>query len=378
MSAAGDDVLLWASPLKGEGTIASGSVSSPVAAPAQGGKDVYLRAQGDDGTVLWEQQFGTEADDAALGNAVAPDGTVYAAGYTNGSLAADNQGSADIWVASFDADGAERWTQQLGGRLWDRAYGVVADDEGVYVTGYTFGEFAESGAGGADAFVARFDSEGSLSWLKQFGSDAVDWGQGATAGPDGSIFLVGFTEGSIAGANAGERDAFVMHVGSDGVLIDTQQFGTPLVDWATSAVFANDTLFVVGHTSGDLAGAAGGADVFVAAFDSTLEPTWSLQFGSAEADQGYGISAVADGLLVSGYTLGVLGDQSYGDRDGITARISFAGEIVELSQHGSSGADETYGVSMAGDLVRFVGYSTGPFGADSADGTDIIEIDFTN
>ena len=146
-----DDVLLWATAYDG-GTVASGSTVGEMASPSAGGKDAYVRIADTDGVILAEDQFGVDGDDAALGNDVAPDGSVYVAGYTNGSLAAEHAGSADIWIRRYDLDARAAWTLQLGGPKWDRAYGVVADDAGAFVTGYTFGEFADNQVGEADAF----------------------------------------------------------------------------------------------------------------------------------------------------------------------------------------------------------------------------------
>ena len=199
---------------------------------------------------------------------------------------------ADLF-ARDDLDARAAWTLQLGGPKWDRAYGVVADDAGAFVTGYTFGEFADNQVGEADAFVARINADGTRAWLNQYGTPALDWGQGGAAAPDGGVYLVGFTEGDLVGSNAGERDAFVMHIDADGAVVDQAQFGSSGLDWATSAVSDDAGLVIVGHTSGDLAGdPLGEADVFVIALDSDLGIRWSVQFGSEAQDQGYGIAGV--------------------------------------------------------------------------------------
>jgi len=367
-----DDVLLWATAV-GDGYVASGSTVGAVASDPAGGKDVYVRIDTSSGVI--EDQFGTPTDDAALGNAVAPDGTIYVTGYTNGDLAATNQGSADIWLKAYAPSGEPLWTVQVGGTLWDRAYSVIADDTGAFVTGYTFGDFADVGIGEADAFVARFSTTGDLEWLNQYGSEKLDWGQGGAAAPDGGLFLVGFTEGSIGSSDAEERDAFVMRIAADGTLISSVQFGTPAVDWATSAVSTESSVVVVGHTAGSLGGSnSGDADVFAVAFDSDLSERWRLQFGTEAKDQGYGVAAVPGGYLISGFTMGRLGEVAYGDRDGVVAFVSDEGELVSVGQVGSAAVDETYGVVLTESGAVFVGYTTGSLGGQHLGGTDIIEI----
>ena len=155
-----DDVLLWATPLDGGGYLASGSTVGSLAAEPAGGKDAYVLLVEDGTGFVFDDQFGVEGDDAALGNTVGPDGTLYAAGYTNGDLAAPHQGSADIWLRAYSPSGDVLWTTQTGGPKWDRAYSVIAHETHIFVTGYTFGEFADVEQGGADAFVARFAKDG--------------------------------------------------------------------------------------------------------------------------------------------------------------------------------------------------------------------------
>ncbi|MGI9667722.1 MAG: hypothetical protein ACR2N2_11620 [Acidimicrobiia bacterium] len=371
-----DDVLLWVSRTS-SGAVGSGSTIGQLAAPPAGGKDAYVRFVDESGAIEKEEQFGVDGDDAALGNSAAPSDDVYVVGYTNGSLAGEHQGSADVWVRRYDADRSVSWTTQIGGPKWDRAYGAVADDEGVFVSGYTFGDLASEQMGEADAFVGRLDSSGNVTWLNQYGSDELDWGQGAAAAPDGGVYLVGFTEGEIAAPNAGERDAFVMHIGADGAVVGAAQFGTEGVDWATSAVSDDDGVVIVGHTAGALAGDhAGESDVFVIALAPDLSIRWTLQFGSDVQDQGYGIAATDNGFIVSGFTLGVLGAESFGDRDGFVADIGTDGVLRSIDQVGTAAIDETYGVTATDRGIWLVGYTTGEFASPPLGGTDIIELNY--
>ena len=69
----------------------------------------------------------------------------------------------------FDASLA--WLEQFGTEGHEKAYGVVTDAGAVYVTGLTGGTLpGETTLGGTDAFVAKFDTAGSLLWMKGFGS----------------------------------------------------------------------------------------------------------------------------------------------------------------------------------------------------------------
>ena len=48
--------------------------------------------------------------------------------------------------------------------------------------------------------------------MRQFGTDATDWGQGSAATDDG-LYVTGYTEGTFDGQVAhGDKDAFVLRL----------------------------------------------------------------------------------------------------------------------------------------------------------------------
>jgi len=62
------------------------------------------------------------------------------------------------------------WARQYGTSGCDYARAVCVDALGsVFVGGYTGGSLVETSAGGLDAVVARFDSAGHCDWMHQIG-----------------------------------------------------------------------------------------------------------------------------------------------------------------------------------------------------------------
>ena len=53
------------------------------------------------------------------------------------------------------------------------------------------------------------NSEGSLLWTEQIGTDENDVALGLTTDPFGNSFVAGFTQGGLDGLNAGNLDAFL-------------------------------------------------------------------------------------------------------------------------------------------------------------------------
>ena len=91
-------------------------------------------------TVQWIRQFGTSGNNQARGVAVDSTG-VYVAGSVS-SDALPNQtsaGGSDAFVRKYDSNGLELWTRQFGTARNDDAYGVSVDSTGVYVVGRTEG-----------------------------------------------------------------------------------------------------------------------------------------------------------------------------------------------------------------------------------------------
>ena len=86
-----------------------------------------------------------------------------------------------------------------------------------------------------DGFVRKYGPDGSVAWTRQFGSLKRDEVSGIGVDGAGAAYVVGTTEGALPGqASAGGRDAFVRRYGPAGAIIWTRQFGTALLDEATS------------------------------------------------------------------------------------------------------------------------------------------------
>ena len=153
---------------------------------------------------LWVRQLGTETYDAAYGVATDAAGNVYLTGETDGSLDGANRGDRDVWVAKYDAAGHALWKRQLGTADIDIAYGVATDAAGnVYLTGETDGSLGGANLGPYDAWVAKYDAAGRVLWMRQLGTETYDDAYGVATDAAGNVYLTGWTDGSLGGANRG-------------------------------------------------------------------------------------------------------------------------------------------------------------------------------
>ena len=117
-------------------------------------------------------------------------------------------------MTKYDSEGNLLWSRELGTNSDDRAFGVSADPLGyVYITGITRGSLGSANAGGTDAFVSKYDDEGTLLWTKQFGTTGTDFSRAVAADALGNVFFTGDTTGSLEGTNKGNADVFVGKIG---------------------------------------------------------------------------------------------------------------------------------------------------------------------
>ncbi|MBI4302039.1 MAG: thrombospondin type 3 repeat-containing protein [Chloroflexi bacterium] len=292
-----------------------------------GGGDAFVRKYDANGTEGWTRQFGTSRYDAACGISVNPTG-VYVAGSTNGTLAGQtNAGFIDAFVRKYDGDGNELWTRQFGTSDNDFACGIAGDSTGVYVAGYTQGDFpGQTSVGGLDAFVRKYDAAGNEMWTRQFGNSL---GLGISIDSTG-IYVAGYTGGTLPGQTpAGGVDAFVRKYDAAGNEMWTRQFGTSDFDSANTIFVDSTGIYVAGNTAGAFPGQtnAGGVDAFVRRYDANGTEGWSRQGGSSLDDRAFGIAAYSTGsvwsVYVAGETEDVLpGQTSAGGLDAFVAKIT--------------------------------------------------------
>jgi hypothetical protein len=167
-----------------------------------------------------------------------------------------------------------QWVKQFGSAQIDYAKDLVTDASGnVYVAGTTHGAVdaattlaPNSNSGGTDAFVAKFDPQGELLWVVQFGSGADDFIEGITLDRFGFLYAVGWTKGKMPGgveqpvapwqnASAGLADVFVAKIHTGGTIRWIKQFGTDKDDFAYGvATDRSGLVYVVGSTKGAMDG----------------------------------------------------------------------------------------------------------------------------
>ncbi|OBQ37069.1 MAG: hypothetical protein AN485_10105, partial [Anabaena sp. MDT14b] len=322
-----------------------------------GNYDGYITKYNPDGSPAWIKQFGTSGTDYAMGTGNDNAGNVYAAGYTNGAFTgATNLGSNDGFITKYTAAGTLAWVKQFGTAADDTSVGISVDSNGnSYVIGKTYGAFAGNVTQGAyDAYIAKYDTNGTQTWIKQFGTNQDDEAIGVSLDSNDNIYVLGSTAGAFAGnTNVSGLDVFVSKYNSSGTQAWVKQLGSSGNNYANINGISTDStgnVFITGYTDGTFSGntSLGSYDGFVAKYSSTGTLAWVKQFGTTSDD--YSIASKTDSAgntYVTGWTSGQLtGNTALGGYDGFLAKYNTSGTRLWVKQFGTNSNDYANGLSI--------------------------------
>ena len=202
--------------------------------------------------------------------------------------------------------------------------------------------------------VEQPDSE----WTIKFGRDT---NLNATApGPNGGVYVGGFTWGSLEGEGTAVPFAFIRLYRADGTVAWTNEIDNARIHGLASD---GDGVYVVGVSHKDLDGgghAGGYSDGFVRLYTPDGEPAWTDQFGTPESDHLESVASVGDGrIVVSGATSGVLKAPGSGTMDGYVRMYHADRSVLWEDQYDYTESREAReiarSVAVAGDGVFVVG-----------------------
>jgi hypothetical protein len=343
---------------------ATGSFGSEI---NQGTQDVFLTKYDSAGNKVWTKLLGSADTASGFGVTVDSSGKVIVAGSVTGQLTPTAiGGGTDSFVAKYDGDGNQLWERQVAPLSNDQANGVSVDSSGnVYVAGQVAGMIGAGAvsAGGQDAYLTKLDSSGKLVFQRQFGSAGTDSATATAVADDGNVIVASVQDGhailtkyssadnssdpiwqqdlgdlqggsisgltvsggkvyvsgttangaldaggaaTVANASSGGTDAFVFQAADNGASVSpdfVSYVGTADSEQGGGVTVVNGTIYLSGTTTGTFAGqirtVTGTHNMFVAAIGADGSPQWAQQYGGLEGQsQGFAIAADAQGSSV--------------------------------------------------------------------------------
>jgi hypothetical protein len=357
------------------GSFNGSATFAETAVTGQGGNDIFVAKYDNAGNLLWARSAGGATNDAASAVAVDGSGNCYVTGFFQGTAAfgtttLTSAGGPDIFVAKYDSAGNLLWVRQAGGPRDDRGYAVAVDGSAnVYVAG-TFNSTAVFdttnlvSAGVFDIFVAKYDGNGHLLWVRQAGGSADDYGTGVAVDNSGNCYLAGHfgspvaTFDTVTLTNRGGRDVFVAKYGSAGNLVWVRQAGGAQDDVATAiAADGAGNSFVTGYFYGTAAfgstmlNSTGLSDIFVAKYDGNGNLVWAANAGGPGDDYAYGVALNSAGacFLTGGFSGTVTFGSSTYTGGGIFVLDYDSPNHLAWSKQAARDAGEDYGFAIASD-----------------------------
>ena len=192
-------------------------------------------------------------------------GNIWATGSFMGTIAQGSQvanastaNDYDIYVAKYDSNGNVLFLKSAGGAHSDAGKDIVTDAAGnAYVTGHflfsaSFGSNNVNANGMYDAFIAKYDANGNVSWVRTAGGSEQDYGKAIALDASGRLFISGtFNDAMVFGntiaASNSAPDLFVAKMDTTGNFHWAKSAGGPGIEEAYGlAAGINNDIFISG------------------------------------------------------------------------------------------------------------------------------------
>lgn len=171
------------------------------------------------GELLWERSFGGSGIEISYDMTKTTDNGYVIVGNTF-SLDKDvskNHGESDVWMIKIDDTGTLVWEQNFGGPAFDAAQSVSLSTDGGFIISGNSKSIAidvNANAGENDIWLIKANSQGKMVWQKTLGGSGLDYAFDAIENKDKSILLVGETDSKdfLGLQNKGQKDVVVLKI----------------------------------------------------------------------------------------------------------------------------------------------------------------------
>ncbi|MCC6821515.1 MAG: SBBP repeat-containing protein [Verrucomicrobia subdivision 3 bacterium] len=282
--------------------------------PLGGSDEIFVAKFGPNGNLAWVRGGQGQAEhDQGTAIAVDAAGNSYATGTYRGiapfggqlnQTQIDYGGMGDIYIVKHDTDGNQQWVKMAVGSDDEFSLGIALDSDGSpYLTGYgfvlTFGagevnEVTLAGIGQNDIFLAKYGTDGLLQWARFDGGTGDDHGHALAIDAAGGIHVAGrFGQTATFGSGETNQTVITSAGGSD---IFIAKFQSSVIT-TQPATFVGFVLLPNGNPELTISGTA--LKSYIIRRSGTIaDPIWN-NVGNIIIDaQGHGVFEDTDQALV--------------------------------------------------------------------------------
>lgn len=324
--------------------------------------DVFVLKLDNNGNFIWAKSFGGTSVDMGLDIAVRANG-VYVSGRYQGTIDLDpgantsnvtSKGSLDAFLVKLDENGDFLWGHSFGGTSNERAESIGLDSLGNVIALFFYNGTVDfdpsastsnlTSAGGSDAAIAKFDTNGNFIWAKSMGGTSTEEPSKLVIDSNDNIITTGYfsstadfdPSGAIANlTSTGSFSVFVSKLDEDGNYIWAKAIKSDVnCDAKGIAVDSNNDILVNGLFSGssdfnpdnvatNIVTSNGSNDIFVTKLDGNGNFIWNITAGGTGNDLARGV--IVNKTNDDVYTTGAFLDTVDFDPSGSVFNLTSAG-----------------------------------------------------
>ncbi len=355
----------------------------------QNTRTAFLMKFNENGVRQWGTFYAGNFDESGNSCAADANGNVFLAGTAQSTMNIATPGahqtvrdiSDDAFLVKFNAAGVRQWGTYFGKEYGEQGKSVTVDNSGnVYMSGTggpsvnfgTSGTHQQTGAGGTEAFLVKFNTNGTRLWSTVFGGSLQDEGAGCNTDASGNVYLTGWTSSTTGIATPGAsqtvyggdiRDLFIAKFNSNGGRLWSTYLGGPGRDFqwegdAKPAIDAAGNVYISGWTNSTIGMAtpgayqitmAGNTDAILAKWNATGALQWCTYYGGSGVEEAFSSAIDAQGnvYFVGGTrtanimaTVGAHQTVLNNGGDGFLAAFDGAGQRLWGTYYGGNGNDD--------------------------------------
>ena len=407
------------------GTIDLATEENPITLEAYSECDILVAKLNPDGLALWAFNIGGDTYSGGNGISLDDNQNIYITGYFDGTADFDPSNndatlsilesqinpinSPDGFIAKYDSGGNYIWAHHIGGRGIDKPLNIVfSPDSSFYLNGnYTdTANFSTNpleeelliAQNFSDAFVAKYDLQGQLIWLRGFGGASTESANELIVLDDQSIIVSGdfsvnveFVPGGETITDQNGNDIILTRYDVDGNLVWANAIsgenneGIRAIQQVDSnsfiigGYFSNSIIFNVGTNEEEFYYSTQLVNGFIASYSIDGDYDWSINFGGPEYGAFVNALAIDDqkNIFATGGFLGSIdldpgpdsaGFTSMGSSDIYLAKFDSLGNyqwgqtVGGLSQNSSTGLhlDQQENILLFGTFKSAIDLDPGP------------------